>query len=443
MTLSAREIACEVSADIRIDDAYANLVLPRAISKHRLSPRDAADATSLTYGTARWRGLLDAVLNFVVDRSLEDIDGDVLDILRLGAFELLIDDAPPHVVNEWVNVAKKRTPRASGFVNATLRRVSRATADEWRDMLSDELTGDDRTVALTNHPAWIVQSFDNVLNEAEVDALILANNTPAVPTMIALPGLADIPTGSQRGALSPYAFRADQGNIALVPGMREGVVRVQDEGSQIAALLLAEAGVIVEGERWLDLCAGPGGKSALLAAVLSEHNGLLVANEPHEHRVELVRTALAPFGTGTQVVSVDGRTAVGELEIPFTRVLVDAPCSGLGALRRRPEARWRKREEDLVALTALQRELLNSAIDATAIGGFVAYVTCSPDQRETVDVVSAVMAERDDVAIIDTPLILERIAPSVDGARRGTAVQLWPHRHNTDAMFIQLLTRTR
>lgn len=443
MTRSAREIACDVNAEIRVNDAYANLALPRALSQHSLPARDAADATSLTYGCARWIGFLDAVLGCAVDRTLTDVDGDVLDILRLGALELLINSAPPHVVNEWVNIAKKRTPRASGFVNATLRRVSRATAEEWRERLSNELEGDERTVALTSHPAWIVRSFESVLDSAEVRELIDANNTPAVPTMIALPGLAEPPLTSERGELSPFAFRAQQGNIALVPGVREGAVRVQDEGSQIAALLLAHAAPIDEGERWLDLCAGPGGKSALMAALLAQHNGLLVANEPHEHRAELVRTALKPFGDTTQVVSVDGRDIRTEFDSPFSRILVDAPCSGLGALRRRPEARWRKREDDLIGLTLLQRDLLHSAIDATSVGGFVAYVTCSPDPRETVDVVSAVTTARGDVAIVDTPSVLEEIAPSVEGARRGTAVQLWPHRHNTDAMFIQLVTRTR
>jgi 16S rRNA (cytosine967-C5)-methyltransferase len=443
MTRTAREIACDVSAEIRINDAYANLALPRALSQHSLPARDAADATSLTYGCARWIGFLDAVLGCAVDRSLTDVDGGVLDILRLGALELLVNSAPPHVVSEWVNIAKKRTPRASGFVNATLRRVSRATAEEWRERLSVELEGDERTVALTSHPAWIVRSFESVLDPAEVTQLIDANNTPAVPTMIALPGLAEPPLNSERGAISPFAFRAQQGNIALVPGVREGTVRVQDEGSQIAALLLAHAGPIDEGERWLDLCAGPGGKSSLMAALLTQHNGLLVANEPHEHRAELVRTALTPFVDTTQVVSLDGRDIRSGFKSPFSRILVDAPCSGLGALRRRPEARWRKREDDLIGLTLLQRELLDSAIDATAVGGFVAYVTCSPDPRETVEVVSAVMNVRGDVAIVDTPSILEAIAPSVDGARRGTAVQLWPHRHNTDAMFIQLVTRTR
>jgi 16S rRNA (cytosine967-C5)-methyltransferase len=225
--------------------------------------------------------------------------------------------------------------------------------------------------------------------------------------------------------------------------MRDGSVRVQDEGSQVAALLLASVKPIEHGERWLDLCAGPGGKSALLAALLAPSHGTLVANEPHEHRADLVRTALKPFEPSTRVICADGREISVAIEVPFSRVLVDAPCSGLGALRRRPEARWRKHEEDLDELSRLQKDLLNSALDVTAVGGFVAYVTCSPEPRETVEVVAAVVGSRDDVELCDTPAVLDTISPNLDGARRGNAVQLWPHRHNTDAMFIQLLTRTR
>jgi 16S rRNA (cytosine967-C5)-methyltransferase len=443
MTLTAREIACDVSADVRVNDAYANIALPRELTRHRLSPRDAADATSLTYGSARWKGFLDAVLRLVVDRQLNAVDGAVLDILRLGTYELLVDSAPSHVVNEWVNLAKKRTPRASGFVNASLRRVSRASLSEWKHALADALEGDELVVALTSHPAWIVRSFEKVLDRVEARELIDANNTPAIPTLIALPGLAEPPTDSEPGWISPFAFRASQGSIALAPGMRDGSVRVQDEGSQVAALLLASVKPIEHGERWLDLCAGPGGKSALLAALLAPSHGTLVANEPHEHRADLVRTALKPFEPSTRVICADGREISVAIEVPFSRVLVDAPCSGLGALRRRPEARWRKHEEDLDELSHLQKDLLNSALDVTAVGGFVAYVTCSPEPRETVDVVAAVFGSRDDVELCDTPAVLDTISPNLEGARHGNAVQLWPHRHNTDAMFIQLLTRTR
>jgi 16S rRNA (cytosine967-C5)-methyltransferase len=141
-------------------------------------------------------------------------------------------------------------------------------------------------------------------------------------------------------------------------------------------------------------------------------------------------------------MSEDGRDARDFAGAPFARVLVDAPCSGIGALRRRPEARWRKREDDLIDLTVLQGQLLDAALDATEVNGYVAYVTCSPDARETVDVIDATLAGRDDVEVVDTGAVFDTLGPTEADFRRGTAVQLWPHRHNTDAMFIQLLRRT-
>jgi 16S rRNA (cytosine967-C5)-methyltransferase len=396
----------------------------------------------LTYGCARWLGFIDAVLGLVLDRPITAVDGEALDILRLGTFELLVNNEPPHVVNEWVQLTKSKAPRATGFVNATLRAVSRLSPDQWLHEIEHSLRGAERIVALTSHPEWIVRSYEEVLGVDETRELVDINNTPAIPMMVALPGLAQVPSDAVRSEMSPYAFSAPQGNISTTPGLREGRVRVQDEGSQIAALLLGRATEIAPGEQWLDLCAGPGGKSALLAALLAPHNGVLWANEPHAHRAELVRQALKPFGDSIRLTSLDGRDAAREFPAGFSRVLVDAPCSGIGALRRRPEARWRKHEDDLAGLTRLQTELLESAIDAVEVGGLVAYVTCSPDKRETVDVVEAVVVGRTDIELIDTSKVFDSITSGVDGARRGSAVQLWPQRHNTDAMFIQLVKRT-
>lgn len=443
MTRNARDVAVFVTGEIRSKDSYANLTLPSAITAAKLNPRDAADATALTYGTARWRGFIDAVLSECVDRPLSSLDGEVLDVLRVGTFELTINDEPSHIVNEWVEVAKRHVRRASGLVNATLRKVSRQTRNEWLRHFEASLNGDARIVATTSHPAWIVRSFAGVLPSDDVDELIIADNEPTHPMLIALPGVASIPDDAVRGTISPYSFAAPAGSLGEVAGIREGTVRVQDEGSQIAALLLGSVAPIGLKEEWLDLCAGPGGKTALLAALQRPHDGFLVANEPHDHRAELVRQSIRPFRDDVRVLSKDGRILCRDNPERFDRVLVDAPCSGLGALRRRPESRWRKTEEDLDTLTLLQTDLLTSAIRATKVGGYIAYVTCSPDTRETVDVVSAVCDENPSIELVDTPEVLAELAPGVRGVTRGTAVQLWPHLHGTDAMFIQLIRRTR
>lgn len=442
MTGTPRIVALDVIADVNDNDAYANLVLPGAIRHAGLDSRDAALATDLTYGSLRWQGLLDAILDRCVNGGVARIDLDILEVLRVGAYELVIRGAAAHVVNEWVDIAKRRVRRASGLVNAALRRASERSLAEWRALIASDLTGDTASGALTSHPEWIVREFRTVLGDETVAALD-ADNVPPTPTFIALPGMGDRPAKSTPTALSPHGFTTGPGIPSDVPGVREGVVRVQDEGSQLAALLLTSVDTIRDGEHWLDLCSGPGGKTALLAAVGRPFGVRLMANELHPHRVELVRHALAPFDVDVEVTERDGRSFGTESPGTFDRVLVDVPCSGLGALRRRPESRWRKSRRDIDELVPLQRQLLESALDAVAVNGVVAYVTCSPVVAETTEVVDAVLAGRDDVERIDTSAVLRTITPTATNVDRGSAVQLWPHRHGTDGMFIQLLRRTR
>ena len=272
-----------------------------------------------------------------------------------------------------------------------------------------------------------------------------ANSAPAV-TLVVRPGLADrdevlagVP-GSTPGRWAATAVRMSGGDPHGVPGLRTGHVAVQDEGSQLVALALA--GVPLDGpadEHWLDLCAGPGGKSGLLGAIAAERGAHLVANELQPHRAELVRGTLTAL-PDVQVRVGDGRE-VGRLEAGrYARVLVDAPCTGLGALRRRPESRWRRTPADLGQLSGLQRELLGSALDATAPGGVVAYVTCSPHVAETRLVVADVIKRREDVTLLDAADALRAVAPDLD-LGPGPHAQLWPHVHGTDAMHLTILRK--
>jgi 16S rRNA (cytosine967-C5)-methyltransferase len=223
-----------------------------------------------------------------------------------------------------------------------------------------------------------------------------------------------------------------------------GRARVQDEGSQLAALALSRARPIVAGERWLDLCAGPGGKAALLAAEARSAGAILTANEVVPARAELVRRALHTIDPAVEVLVDDGRDIATREPKAFDRIMLDAPCTGLGALRRRPEARWRKTAADVLPLAVVQGELLRSAFAALKPGGVLAYVTCSPHPDETTAIVDALLAEHpDEAAPLDARAVLLDIsrAPLDLGELAHGAAQLWPHRHGTDAMFIQLLTR--
>jgi 16S rRNA (cytosine967-C5)-methyltransferase len=233
------------------------------------------------------------------------------------------------------------------------------------------------------------------------------------------------------------------GDPGEVPAVAEGRAGVQDEGSQLVALAAATAPVAGRDERWLDLCAGPGGKSALLAALAAERGAGLVASERQEHRARLVRRALRGAGGALTDGAVGVVTADGTVPPyrpgSFDRVLVDAPCTGLGALRRRPEARWRRRADDLLGLVLLQRRLLSAALDLTRPGGVVLYSTCSPVLSETRGVVESVLGTRADVELVDASDLLPGI-PDCAGPLPGT-LQLWPHRHGTDAMFMAVLCR--
>jgi 16S rRNA (cytosine967-C5)-methyltransferase len=209
------------------------------------------------------------------------------------------------------------------------------------------------------------------------------------------------------------------------------LAQVQDEGSQLVARALTLEPIDGGDSRWLDLCAGPGGKTALLAAIATASGARVTAVEPAAHRAVLVEQNVR--GYDVEVLRVDGRDS-GLAPASFDRVLVDAPCTGLGALRRRPEARWRRQPGDVPGLAKLQKELLASAIELTRPGGVVLYATCSPHLAETVGVIADAV-RRHPVRAIDTRSSFEGVADV--GA--GPHVQLWPHRHGTDAMFAAAL----
>jgi 16S rRNA (cytosine967-C5)-methyltransferase len=454
----ARTAAFDVLRDVDASDAYANLVLPPLLRERRIEGRDAAFATELAYGTLRLRGRYDAVLSRCSSRPLTETDPPVLDALRLGAHQLLGMRVPPHAaVSETVGLVRDRVGSgAAQFVNAVLRRVAERDLDAWLEEL--KVTAPDETAALAatqSHPAWIVRALreslvGNGLTADDLPALLEADNTAPRVTLVARPGLADpdevrADAHGTAGRWAPTAVVLPGSDPAAVPGVDQGRVGVQDEGSQLVTLALAAAdvdGPAEGGERWLDLCAGPGGKAALLGALALERGATVVANEVAPHRARLVeRSVRAVRDAVSEVRTGDGRE-VGALEPgAYDRVLLDAPCTGLGALRRRPESRWRRTPTDLQDLTALQRELLASALDAVRPGGLVAYVTCSPHLAETRVVVDDVLRRRDDVERVDAAEAVRRVAGGAIPLADRLDVQLWPHVHGTDAMHLTLLRR--
>lgn len=439
----ARRVAAEVLAAVRDDDAYANLLLPARIAQARLSPGDAALATELAYGTLRMQGRYDRIIRLAANRETAAIDPVVLDVLRLGVHQLLATRIPAHAaVGDTVALAPRR---ATGFVNGVLRTVSRSSAEEWDARIDDGLDGDARLAARYSHPGWVIAAFRAALGADgrpdDLEELLAADNVSPAVSLVALPGLATVDEAGDPGSLAPTAARAPGGDPAALPAVAAGRVRVQDEGSQLAALVLSRARPIRTGERWLDVCAGPGGKAALLAAEARLGGAELIANELVPARAGLVRKALAVLDPPPVVVDGDGARFATTDPGGFDRILLDAPCTGLGALRRRPEARWRKQPSDVPDLVALQTRLLDAAIAALAPGGLLAYVTCSPHPAETRDVVAAALVRHPELLAVDTREVARGIAVGDLGDGVGPALQLWPHRHGTDAMFIQLLSK--
>ena len=426
------------------EGAYANLVLPGLLREQRLSARDAAFATELASGTLRMRGLYDEVLAAAANRPVERLDPPVLELLRLGTHQLLAMRVPAHAaVATSVQLGKRLVGhRTSGLINAVLRHVAAHDRADWVQQVAPAYDVDPlgHLAVARSHPRWVVEQLYAALDgdlAQTADLLAADNESPAV-TMVARPGLATAEelTGpdTQPGRWSPHAVVLDGGDPGRLPAVRQGRAGVQDEGSQLVALASVAAQLTGTDTTWLDLTAGPGGKAALLAAISVQRGARLVATELHPHRARLVAQAVRRV-PGTAVLAADA-TRLPLRTGSFDRVLLDAPCTGLGALRRRPEARWRRQPEELEPLTALQEELLTAAVSAARPGGVVTYATCSPLPAETREVVQRVSAERGDVELLDATAAL----PQVPG-QRAPYVQLWPHRHGTDAMFIAQLRR--
>jgi 16S rRNA (cytosine967-C5)-methyltransferase len=435
---------------VRESDSYANLLLPVKLERARLSEADAGLATELTYGTLRMLGYYDKVIELAARRPAGEIDPAILDVLRLACHQLLSMRVAQHAaVDEAVSLAKAvGSHSGAGFVNGVLRTITRTPADQWRQRVLDAAaTEDDRLSAEYSHPQWIIRAFRQSLaaedRADELEALLSADNIAPRVSITALPGEATVAElGAHASPFSPVGATLDGGDPAGLVTVRAGRARVQDEGSQLAALALSRARPVEAGERWLDLCAGPGGKAALLAAEAAQGGATLVANEVVPARAQLVRNAVAVFSPAPEVWELDG-TAIGDTHPEgFDRILLDAPCTGLGALRRRPEARWRKHPKDVADLADLQLRLLKSAVGALKPGGILAYVTCSPHLGETrVAVQSAVRKLADTVVPLDTQSVLREVTLEPLDLPAAEHVQLWPHRHGTDAMFIQLFQK--
>ena len=433
---ASRLLAFDLLTEVNRNEGYSNLLLPQALNASKLEERDRSLVTELLYGTIRMQGKHDWVLAQISDRPWSEVDPGIVDICRLGVHQIHEMRIPDHAaVAATVEVARKRIGESkASFVNALLRSVTRKSMEDWFSPLESITDPVERLAIQYSHPEWIVSAYYDLLKSwEEVEAALKINNEAATPTLVSWPGNSTqqdlINVGGEPTQFSPYGahWKGNPGALDLIKSRKIGV---QDEGSQLVAEVFAK---VARGSSWLDLCAGPGGKAALLSSIARTRGITFTANEISAARAELVSQVVH----GDRVLVSDGR-AIGSLTEKFDAILIDAPCTGLGALRRRPEVRWRRTLQDLRALTQLQRELVESAIQALNPGGVLGYATCSPHLAETSIQIADIKKHHPDLQLIP---IDEYLPANLDGATRDGAMSLWTHKHGTDAMYLALFRK--
>jgi len=433
---AARLLAFDLLTEVNRNEGYSNLLLPQALNASKLEDRDRSLVTELLYGTIRMQGKHDWVLSQISDRPWSEVDPGIIDVCRLGVHQIHEMRIPDHAaVAATVEVARKRIGESkASFVNALLRSVTRKSIEDWFSPLEAIIDPVERFSIQYSHPEWIVSAYFDLLKDwDEVEAALKINNEPATPTLVSWPGFSTqqdlIDIGGEPTDFSPYGvhWKGNPGSLDLIKARKIGV---QDEGSQLVAEVFAKA---ADGASWLDLCAGPGGKAALLSSIARQRDIRFTANEISAARAVLVSQVVH----GDRVLVSDGRS-IGASSEKFDAILIDAPCTGLGALRRRPEVRWRRTLQDLRALTQLQRELVDSAIQALKPGGVLGYATCSPHLAETSIQIADIRKKHLEVRQIDVDQFLP---PTLHGATRDGAMSLWTHKHGTDAMYLALFRK--
>lgn len=441
-TVTARSVALDVLRAMERNGAWADAALKARLGRANLSPQDAALATRLVYGVTQNRLLLDFWLSAYCTQKLEHLQPPLLDILRLGAYQIVFLDKVPDsaAVNESVELAK-RTGRgaASGLVNAVLRQIVRNKESLPKPDQKDDV----KFLSLTySHPRWLVKRLLALLGREGAEAFMKADND-AAPTTVQANVLRTTPEvlteelSALGVAVSPHPWvpgcleLSGTGDLSALPPFREGKFFVQDGAARLVTL----AAKPEPGELVLDVCAAPGGK-AFSAAIAMEDRGRVLACDLHENKLKCVRDGAARLGLSClETAAADGRRFHPEWERAADVVLVDAPCSGLGIIRKKPDARYKKPDE-LFALPVIQSAILENAARYVRPGGRLVYSTCTVLPNENQEVTAAFLAEHLDFS-------RERFSlPQPVGETDGE-ITLWPHLHQVDGFYICRMRRNR
>lgn len=426
MRQTARSVALEAIRRVTDEGAYSTIVIPGALRRSRLDERDRAFATDLAFGTIRHLLAIDAALDAVASRPVARMSPSARTVVRLGAYQVLFTDVAPHAaVGETVGLARDRE---RGFVNAVLRRLATDPP------AAPQGTDDSAMSVRTGLASWGVRELVRLLPADEVEAaasafasrapLCLRTNTTVIDPEGLEGALREAGHDPRPASLDPTCFLLDGGDPARLPGYAEGWFAVQDQASAFVVRALDPH----PGERILDACAAPGGKTAYAAALVGS-DGLVVGADLHAGRTGLIRRGADRLGVHPLVLAQDATAPA--LAGTFDRILVDAPCSGLGSARRRPELLWRNEKTDLSKLARTQVEIASALVDLLRPGGRLVYSVCTFPRAETEAAADAIARHRPDLvpATIDGP----------DGPEQ--RVRLWPHRHGSDGMFLAAFTR--
>ena len=432
-----RVLAYDILSEVNRRGGYSNLLLPQALTASNFEDRDKGFATELVYGTLRMQGRHDYILAQVSDRPWNEVDDGVVDICRLGVHQLFEMRVATHAaVSATVELARKVIGESkASFVNALLRKVSSQSLEDWLapvELLSDPVS---RLAIRYSHPEWIVSAYFDLLKDLDsVERELAANNVPARPTLVSWPGSSTQEDLLELGAVateySPFgaSFDGSPGSLELIRHRKAGV---QDEGSQLVAYIFSS--FAAEAKSVLDICAGPGGKAALLAHIARRDGQEFVANEFSQARAKLVKNVVGNF----EVLTGDARE-IAQTGKTFDAILADVPCTGLGALRRRPEVRWRRNLQDLRELTVLQNQISDAAISVLNPGGIYGYATCSPHFAETSSETLMILKNHPELEQLDVAL---HFPPNLQGASRGKSMSLWTGIHGTDSMFLSIFRK--
>ena len=444
----AREAALKILYEIDVKGAYSNIALNKYFAGAELRGIDRAFITELVYGTVKWKLTLDRVIAAYSNIRMEKLSPWILNILRMGAYQLLKMTKVPvsAACNESVKLAGRYGHKASaGFVNAVLRKIAQNGDDVAVPSKETDLTG--YLSVRYSYPKWLVEKLTGLLGaefaEGLMDAgngtpeLTIRANTLKVTAEELIKELESDGVASEKGKYAEEAVTIKSNvSIAQLNAFEKGLFQVQDESSMLPARVLSPQ----PGERVLDVCSAPGGKATHMAQLM-ENRGTIVARDIHEHKLRLIDDAAARLGIAIIKTELyDAALQDEKNESAFDRVLLDAPCTGLGILRRKPDIKWARETKDIDSITTLQKRLINAASRLVKPGGVFVYSTCTVLPEENEEVVEEFLKQHDDFVADDIAAFLpDELAVYA----KGCMLQLYPNRDGIDGFFIARLKRRR